>query len=87
MIGLRGIKIDKADEVEDAWSQAFAADRPVIISALTDPDEPPLPPHITFEQAEDFARSVAADPAGGVAGAVEAVREKAAELMPKGGSR
>jgi pyruvate dehydrogenase (quinone) len=81
MIGLRGIKIDKAEEIEDAWHQAFASDRPVIISALTDPNEPPLPPHITFEQAEGFARSVAADPAGGMAGAVEAVREKATELL------
>ena len=41
MIGLRGIKIDKAEEIEDAWRQAFASDRPVIISALTDPNEPP----------------------------------------------
>jgi len=81
MIGLRGIKIDKAEEIEDAWRQAFASDRPVIISALTDPNEPPLPPHITFEQAEGFARSIAADPAGGMAGAVEAVREKATELL------
>jgi pyruvate dehydrogenase (quinone) len=81
MIGLRGIRIDKAEEIEDAWRQAFASDRPVVINALTDPNEPPLPPHITFEQAEGFAKSVAADPAGGMAGAVEAVREKATELL------
>ena len=81
MIGLRGIKIDKAEEIEEAWSQAFASDRPVIISALTDPDEPPLPPHISFEQAEGFAESLAGDPQGGMAGAVEAVREKAHELV------
>lgn len=81
MIGLRGIKIDKAEEIEDTWRQAFASDRPVIINALTDPNEPPLPPHITFEQAEGFAKSIAGDPAGGMAGAVEAVREKATELL------
>ena len=80
MIGLRGIKIDKAEEIEDAWRQALTADRPVVINALTDPNEPPLPPHISFEQAEGFAKSIVADPQGGMAGAVEAVREKAHEL-------
>jgi pyruvate dehydrogenase (quinone) len=82
MIGLEGIKITKAEETEGAWQRALSADRPVIISALTDPDEPPLPPHITFEQAEGFAKSVLADPQGGMSGAVEALRAKAAELRP-----
>ena len=62
LIGLRGIKVTEAAEIEDAWREALSADRPVIISALTDPNEAPLPPHITFEQAEGFAKSVAADP-------------------------
>ena len=39
-------------QIDDALQQAFAADRPVVIDAMTDPDEPPLPPHVTFEQAE-----------------------------------
>ncbi len=82
MIGLRGIKISKADQIEDAWREALSADRPVIISALSDPEEPPLPPHITFEQAEAFAKSIAADPHGGLPGAVEALREKAHEFLP-----
>jgi pyruvate dehydrogenase (quinone) len=82
LIGLRGIKVERADQIEDAWRRALAADRPVIINALTDPNEPPLPPHISFEQAENFARSIAADPEGGIAGAVEAVRAKAAEFKP-----
>ena len=32
-------------------TQALAADRPVVIEAVTDPEVPPLPPHITLEQA------------------------------------
>ena len=82
MIGLTGIKVTKANEIEDAWRTALSAQRPVIISALTDPNEPPLPPHITFEQAEGFAKSVLADPHSGVPGAVEAVREKVKEFLP-----
>jgi pyruvate dehydrogenase (quinone) len=82
LIGLRGIKVTEAAEIEEAWRQALSADRPVIINALTDPNEPPLPPHITFEQAWGFAKSVAADPRGGLPGAVESLREKAHEFLP-----
>jgi pyruvate dehydrogenase (quinone) len=54
MIGLRGIRVDNPDAVADAWDRALSADRPVVLEALTDPDVPPLPPHITFKQAKAF---------------------------------
>jgi pyruvate dehydrogenase (quinone) len=82
LIGLTGIKITKAAEIEDAWRRALSADRPVIINALTDPSEAPLPPHITFEQAKGFAKSILADPEGGMPGAIESIREKAREFLP-----
>ncbi|MGH2865437.1 MAG: thiamine pyrophosphate-requiring protein, partial [Solirubrobacteraceae bacterium] len=81
-IGLTGIKLGHASEIEDGWRTALSADRPVIISALSDPNEPPLPPHITFEQAESFAKAVLADPGSGLPGAVESVREKVHEFLP-----
>ena len=37
-----------------AGTRRSPRDRPVVIEAITDPDVPPLPPHITFEQARDF---------------------------------
>ena len=37
---------------------AFAADRPVLIDAVTDPNIPPLPPHITFKQAKAMVSSM-----------------------------
>jgi len=82
LIGLRGIKLTASSEIEGAWREALSADRPVIISALSDPNEPPLPPHITFEQAKAFASSVLADPSSGLPGAVESVREKVHEFLP-----
>lgn len=54
LLGLRGIKVDHPDAVAPAWEQALAADRPVVYEAVTDPDVPPLPPHITLEQARQF---------------------------------
>ncbi len=81
LIGLKGIKVTSSDQIEEAFAQAFAADRPVIIDALTTPDEPPLPPHITFEQAKALTTSVAAAPRAGIAGAAEGVREAVHELV------
>jgi pyruvate dehydrogenase (quinone) len=54
MIGLVGIYCDKDDDVAFAWQKAFAADRPVILEFKTDPEVPPLPSHITFDQAKHF---------------------------------
>ena len=82
LIGLRGIRLTRAQDIDGAWESAFSSDRPVIINAITDPNEAPLPPHITFEQAKAFAASVAKDPAAGRAGAIESLREKALEFLP-----
>jgi pyruvate dehydrogenase (quinone) len=81
-IGLKGITLSHSSEIEDGWREALSADRPVIINAITDPNEPPLPPHISFEQARNFARSIIADPSAGLPGAVESLREKAREFLP-----
>ena len=65
MIGLRGIFVDRADEVGPAWDEALASDRPVVLDIKTDPEVPPLPPHITFKQARNFAHAMTKDPHGG----------------------
>lgn len=54
LLDLRGITVEKPDQIAPAWEQAFSADRPLVIDALCDPDVPPLPPHITFEQAKGY---------------------------------
>ncbi len=57
-LGLRGIKVDTPDQIVPAWEAAFAADRPVVVEAMTDPEVPTLPPHITFKQARYFLSSI-----------------------------
>src|SRR6266480_3814504 len=58
MLGLTGIRIDKPEQIASAWEQALSASRPVIFEAITDPDVPTLPPHITFERAKKFTESM-----------------------------
>jgi pyruvate dehydrogenase (quinone) len=57
-IGLRGIFVDEPEKVVPAWDEALGADRPVVYEAYVDPDVPPLPPHITIEQAREFSASI-----------------------------
>jgi pyruvate dehydrogenase (quinone) len=59
LIGLKGIYVDNPDRVAAAWDEALAADRPTVIEFKTDPDVPPLPPHITLKQAKAFASTLA----------------------------
>lgn len=58
LLGLRGIRVDKPEEIGSAWDEALASDRPVVYEALTDPEVPTLPPHITFEEAKNFMESM-----------------------------
>ena len=41
-----------------AWDAAFSSDRPVVLEAYVDPNVPILPPHITFKQAEAYAKAL-----------------------------
>ena len=66
LIGLRGIYVEQPDALANAWEQALAADRPVVLEVKTDPEVPPLPPHITLEQARQFMHMmVKGDPVEG----------------------
>jgi pyruvate dehydrogenase (quinone) len=63
LLGLKGIRVESPDQVGPALDEALAADRPVVYEALTDPEVPPLPPHITFEQAKKMGMALFGDPA------------------------
>jgi pyruvate dehydrogenase (quinone) len=78
LLGLDGVRVTDPSEVEPALDAAFAADRPFVLDVLTDPDVPPLPPHITFEQATAYASSMlGGDPdLGGI------VRRSLSNLFP-----
>jgi len=59
LIGMKGIYCDNPDKVGAAWDEALAAERPVVLEVKTDPEVPPLPPHITFAQMEAFMKTLA----------------------------
>ena len=61
MLGLGGIRVETTEQIAPAWEEALAARRPVLIEAMTDPEVPTLPPHISFEQAKNFGIALIKD--------------------------
>jgi pyruvate dehydrogenase (quinone) len=59
LAGLRGIYVDDPEKIGEAWDQALASDRPVVLEVRTDPSVPPLPPHTTLKEARNFASALA----------------------------
>jgi pyruvate dehydrogenase (quinone) len=62
LLGLKGIFVDDPEKLGSAWDEALAADRPVILECYTDPNVPPLPPHITLEDAKNFMTMMTSEP-------------------------
>jgi pyruvate dehydrogenase (quinone) len=82
MLGLVGIRVDGPDQVGPAWDRALAADRPVVYEAVTDPEVPPLPPHITIEQAKALTSALLkGDPDAGRI-MQQSFRQKVEEFLP-----
>jgi len=44
--------------VAGAIEQALAADRPALLEMVTDPNVPPMPPHVMPKQAKAYARAL-----------------------------
>jgi pyruvate dehydrogenase (quinone) len=52
-----GVHVDKAAELPDALRTAFNVDGPALVDVAVDPNEPPMPGKVTYEQAKKFAQA------------------------------
>jgi len=82
-LGLLGIRVDRPDQIASAWDQALSADRPAVLDACVDPNVPPLPPHISLEQAKHFAESVWKGDAEALGFIRQTARDIAARYLPR----
>ncbi len=83
LLGLKGIRVDDPDQVGAAWDQALGADRPVVLEAITDPDVPPLPPHISLEQARAMLSALAKGDVDRRGVIRQTLRDKVEEFIPR----
>jgi len=82
LIGLEGIYVDDPEALASAWRRALAATRPVVLEVKTDPEVPPLPPHISLKQARNFVASLVKGDADEGSVILGAARQVLGHLMP-----
>jgi pyruvate dehydrogenase (quinone) len=76
MLGMQGIRVERATDIGASWDAALDADRPTVLEMVTDPNVPPLPPHITAKQAKAYLEAmIKGDP-----DAVEVVKATARQV-------
>nr|WP_294505934.1 thiamine pyrophosphate-requiring protein [uncultured Rhodopila sp.] len=81
LLGLKGIVVRDPERLGAAWDEALHADRPVILNIYTDPNVPPLPPHITLKDARNFMTMTFSEPElGGVL--KNSAKEVLARVLP-----
>lgn len=54
LLGLQGIRVERAEDVGPAWERALSSSVPTLVEMVTDPDVPPLPPHISAKETKAF---------------------------------
>jgi pyruvate dehydrogenase (quinone) len=82
MIGLKGIYVDDPEVLGSAWDEALAAKRPVVLEVKTDPEVPPLPPHITLDQARKFSMSLMKGDSSAGSAVAGAARQLLGAILP-----
>jgi pyruvate dehydrogenase (quinone) len=82
MLGFTGVTMNTPEEVGPGWDRALSADRPVVLEAHTDPEVPPLPPHVTFEQAKAYAQAILKGDSGGWDMIKQSVKEVVRGFVP-----
>jgi pyruvate dehydrogenase (quinone) len=75
-----GIRVDKCDELEGAIAQAFRFEGPAIVDVTVNPDEPPMPAKVTYEQAKGFVKAFLAGQPRRATIASTLFRDKLSEL-------
>ncbi len=86
-LGLTGIRVEKPDDVGDAWRRALADGGPVVVEFLTDPAVPPIPPHATWDEIEAAASSILKGDPDRVSMVRQGFKAKVQEFLPGRGRR
>lgn len=55
--GAFGVHVDRPGDLPDALRQAFAHDGPALVDVAVDPNEPPMPGKVEYDQAKKFAQA------------------------------
>jgi len=76
-----GLHVERPEEIRPALERAIGSGRPALVEVVVDPNEPPMPPKVTVEQAAHFAEALAKGTPGGGQIALTIFRDKLNELL------
>jgi pyruvate dehydrogenase (quinone) len=83
LIGMHGVRVDRPENLGAAWDEVLSAGRPALLEVISDPEVPPLPPHIRFEQARGLSEALRkGDPHAGRI-IKESIKGKLAEFVTR----
>jgi pyruvate dehydrogenase (quinone) len=58
LLGLGGLRIDRPQDIDDAWATALTTGRPTVIEAVVDPATPLLPPRAPAATVEQMLHAL-----------------------------
>ncbi|MGH6610136.1 MAG: thiamine pyrophosphate-requiring protein [Burkholderiaceae bacterium] len=58
LLGLNGIQVDDPEAIGAAWDEALRSDRPTLLEMVTDPNVPPIPPHVSMKNAKAYLSAI-----------------------------
>jgi pyruvate dehydrogenase (quinone)/pyruvate oxidase len=76
-----GLHVERPEEIRPTLERAIRSGRPALVEVVVDPNEPPMPPKVTVEQAAHFAEALAKGTPGGGQIALTIFRDKLNELL------
>jgi pyruvate dehydrogenase (quinone) len=82
MLGLRGIRCDRDEDVALAWDEALQSPVPCVVEMVTDPNIPPMPPHVSMKQAKHFAEALVHRDPNSIAMVTSSFKETWDNLFP-----
>jgi len=79
--GFASFTIDDPADCADILRDALSTSGPVLVEAVVDPHEPPMPPRVTLEQAAHFARALASGTPNATKIALTVAADRVRELV------
>jgi pyruvate dehydrogenase (quinone) len=61
LLGLDGVRVERPEDLGDAWTRALASSQPYVIDAVVDRNVPTVPPQLTPKQEDALAKALAED--------------------------
>jgi pyruvate dehydrogenase (quinone) len=82
LLGLKGIRVERPEDIGPAWDAALGARRPCVLEMITDPNVPPLPPDVSPAQAKAYASALLKGDADSIAIIKQTIKEAWANWFP-----